>query len=169
MKKKLYLMLVVTLILGFAACQDKPTVDSDALETKQPETTLALEKEQDSTEPAVLPTSTPTVTPEPTMAPQETLTPEPTATPTPTPTNTPTPTPTRAPEPVAKEIDTATVVKVPKNAFQDFASWSSGKAVTKDMEEKERTWQSIEYKVNQDTVELYMEMLRSMPYKVQKY
>ena len=45
MKKKLYLMLVVALILGFAACQDKPTVDSDVLETKQPEMTLAREKE----------------------------------------------------------------------------------------------------------------------------
>lgn len=159
MKKKLYLMLVVALILGFAACQDKPTVDSDVLETKQPEMTLASEKEQDSTE-QVLPTSTPVVTPELTMAPQEILTPEPTTTSTPTPTNTPTPTPTRAPELVTKEIDTATVVKVPKNAFQNFASWSSGKAVTKDMEEKERAWQSIEYKVNQDTVELYMEMLK---------
>lgn len=98
---------------------------------------------------------------EPTTPPASIIKPKATATPTPKTTKTPTPVPTKAAakDLVAPEIDVATAVQPPKNAFQDFASWAMGSVVSTDAEQSDSSVQYLDYQASQATVDAYIEML----------
>ncbi len=98
-----------------------------------------------------------TTTPKPTSKPQATATPTPTAKPKAT--STPVPTKAAAKDLVAPEIDVATAVQPPKNAFQDFASWAMGAVVSADAEQSDSSVQYLDYQASQETVDAYIEML----------
>lgn len=96
---------------------------------------------------------------EPTTPPASIIKPK--ATSTPKPTKTPTPVPTKAAtkDLVAPEMDVATAVQPPKNAFQDFASWGMGEVVSADAEQSDSSVQYLDYLASQETVDAYIEML----------
>ncbi len=105
----------------------------------------------------------PTKTPVPTRGASKGPIVEPTSTPAPVvkPKATATPVPTKAASKnlVASEINVATAVQPPKNAFQDFASWGMGAVVSADAEQSDSSVQYLDYQASQETVDAYIEML----------
>ena len=153
-----------------------PTATSEEPENLKPQakpTATPTPTQKASNAPIVEPTTPPasiikpksTTTPKPTSKPKVTATPTPTSKPketsTPKPTKTPTPVPTKAAakDLVAPEIDVATAVQPPKNAFQDFASWGMGAVVSADAEQSDSSVQYLDYQASQATVDAYIEML----------
>ena len=153
-----------------------PTATSEEPENLKPQakpTATPTPTQKASNAPIVEPTTPPasiikpkaTATPKPTSKPKVTATPTPTSKPketsTPKPTKTPTPVPTKAAakDLVAPEIDVATAVQPPKNAFQDFASWGMGAVVSADAEQSDSSVQYLDYQASQATVDAYIEML----------
>lgn len=153
-----------------------PTATSEVPDNLKPQakpTSTPAPTQKASNAPIVEPTTPPasiikpksTTTPKPTSKPKATATPMPTAKPkatsTPKPTKTPTPVPTKAAakDLVAPEIDVATAVQPPKNAFQDFASWGMGAVVSADAEQSDSSVQYLDYQASQATVDAYIEML----------
>ena len=153
-------------IHGYQNCEfiDAPPYVSEAAGENTP-TPTATSEVPENLKPQAKPTATPAPTPKPTSKPEATATPMPTAKPkatsTPKPTKTPTPVPTKAAakDLVAPEIDVATAVQPPKNAFQDFATWAMGAVVSADAEQSDSSVQYLDYQASQATVDAYIEML----------
>ena len=99
--------------------------------------------EPSGTQTAAKPTSKPKATPTPKMQVKVTATPA----------------PSKTKELVTEEIDVATAVQPPKNAFQDFASWGQGAVVSEDAEQSDSDTQYLDYQASQETVDAYIEML----------
>ena len=155
-------------IHGYQNCEfiDAPPYVSEAAGENTP-TPTATSEVPENLKPQAKPTSTPVPTQkasnapivEPTTPPASIIKPKATSTPKPTKTPTPVPTKAAAKDLVAPEIDVATAVQPPKNAFQDFASWGMGAVVSADAEQSDSSVQYLDYQASQATVDAYIEML----------